>query len=167
MRVSLYALFGRGASKEELWKVGILKEITKNYTVIHSRKLEGFGTKFMDKAHEVFGIDNRAAVDLPVDMIKSILAPLQMHEKRVLVITDSQSLAPIQRLSVDPALGPHVLVIPKGISTLTGDIMLAILADVFIGNPVSTFSMYIAQARHALGIGKSYLFHQKNERIQK
>jgi len=36
-------------------------------------------------------------------------------------------------------------------------------SDVFIGNPISTFSQYIVQVRYAFGIGNSYLFVRKDE----
>lgn len=163
---SLHSFFGRddgmSADEDELRKLGVTKEITKKYTVIHSRKLEAMGARFMAKAHEVFGVDARAAMDLPPDLIRTILSPLGMDTSSVLMITDGQSKDPIDRLLADPHLGPHVQVVPSEISTLTGDIMLAILADVFVGSPVSTFSMYIAQARYALGIGNSYLFHRRD-----
>ena len=49
---------------------------------------------------------------------------------------------------------------------LAGDMMLAILNDVFIGNPCSTFSIYIAQARYALGIGNSYLLRRDGDKYE-
>jgi len=67
----------------------------------------------------------------------------------------------VDRLRSSPRIGPVFQVVPERISTLTGDLLLAILADVFVGNPISTFSQYIVQARYALGIQNSYLFARK------
>ena len=58
-------------------------------------------------------------------------------------------------------LGPMLRTIPPDASTLAGDITLAVLADVFVGNPVSSISQFIAQARYALGTGNSYLFMRR------
>mmetsp|Transcript_27171 Transcript_27171/g.46295 ORF Transcript_27171/g.46295 Transcript_27171/m.46295 type:complete len:285 (+) Transcript_27171:1-855(+) len=158
MCASMHAYFG---NKNDLRAGFLSRGITQQYTVIHSRAVETFGPRFLSKMHEVFGVDDKAGIDLPTDLVKSILTPLGMANKTILMITDSKTQGPIQRLSSDPELGPHFQVVPNEVSTLTGDIMLAILSDVFIGNPVSTFSQYIAQARYALGIENSYLFARK------
>eukprot|EP00584_Thalassiosira_punctigera_P013934 CAMPEP_0172555442 /NCGR_PEP_ID=MMETSP1067-20121228/58423_1 /TAXON_ID=265564 ORGANISM="Thalassiosira punctigera, Strain Tpunct2005C2" /NCGR_SAMPLE_ID=MMETSP1067 /ASSEMBLY_ACC=CAM_ASM_000444 /LENGTH=288 /DNA_ID=CAMNT_0013343965 /DNA_START=465 /DNA_END=1328 /DNA_ORIENTATION=- len=170
MCISLHAIFGKdghGGNAVALEKLGITKAVTQKYTVIHSRKLESLGKMFLSKASEEFGVDNRAGIELPPDLITSILTPLGMNNNSILMITDGQSSDVIQRLSSDPAIGPFFQVVPPKISTLTGDLMLAILSDVFIGNPVSTFSQYIVQARYALGIGNSYLFAKRNVKTEK
>eukprot|EP00571_Detonula_confervacea_P000956 CAMPEP_0172330372 /NCGR_PEP_ID=MMETSP1058-20130122/61367_1 /TAXON_ID=83371 /ORGANISM="Detonula confervacea, Strain CCMP 353" /LENGTH=297 /DNA_ID=CAMNT_0013047583 /DNA_START=924 /DNA_END=1817 /DNA_ORIENTATION=- len=164
MCASLHAFFGKGDGKgNRLKELGITKSITHKYTVIHSRGLENDGNRFMNKAQEVFGIDNRAGLDHPADLISSILAPLGMKNNSILMITDGQSPEVVQRLSSDPVVGPIFQVVPSKVSTMTGDLMLAIFSDVFIGNPVSTFSQYIVQVRYALGIENSYLFAKKDE----
>lgn len=158
---SLHALFGdRG---DMLKKLGMANEITQNYTVIHSRSLESLGKKFLRGAHEKFGVDSSASLDYPPDLISSILSPLGKDQNSILMITDGENTNVAARLSADPKIGPVFQTVPKEISTVKGDLMLAILSDVFIGNPVSTFSQYIVQARYALGIGNSYLFYKRDE----
>lgn len=167
---SMHALFGkdgRGNNEQDLQKNGITKKITQKYTVVHSRMMSSFGEMFFEGAHQKFGVDRRAGIDLPPDLISSILSPLGMNTSSIVMITDGRTLDPIERLSSDPATAPYFQVVPPGISTPASDIMLAILADVFIGSPVSTFSHYIAHTRYALGIGNSYLFYRRNATTEK
>ena len=133
MCASLHALFG----KDSIGKVaGISKPITKQYTVIHSRQLESLGKAWMNRAQKEFGVDNRAGMDFPVDMVSSILSPLGMLNRTIFLITDGQNAGVVHRLSSDPIIGKVFQVVPEEISTVTGDLMLAILSDVFIGNPI-------------------------------
>ena len=132
---SLHALFGNRGNV--LKKFGMTYEITQNYTVIHSRSLEDAGKKVLRKAHEKFGVDSSASLDYPADLISSILAPLGKDQNSILMITDGQNKNIAARLSADPNIGPVFQTVPKEISTVKGDLMLAILSDVFIGNPAS------------------------------
>ncbi|KAL7535491.1 hypothetical protein ACHAWF_005184 [Thalassiosira exigua] len=168
---SFHAFLGRGdgvqgnAPKDG----GITKRITSKFTVIHSRGLEGVGEKFLARASDLIGIDNRSALDYPADLLTSILTPLGINNHSILMITDGinrgRNRELNNRLSSDPDIGPMFQVVPKQVSTVAGDMMLAILSDVFIGNPVSTFSQYIVQARYALGFGRSYLFARRKGKI--
>ena len=45
---------------------------------------------------------------------------------------------------------------------LGGDITLAVMSNVFIGNPASTFSTFIAKSRLALGFGHNELYRAKD-----
>lgn len=78
------------------------------------------------------------------------------------MITDGQNVDVANRLSSDPTIGPNFHVVPADVSTMAGDIMLGILSDVFIGNPASSFSQYIAMVRYALGFDNSYLYVRRN-----
>ncbi|EJK65088.1 hypothetical protein THAOC_14105, partial [Thalassiosira oceanica] len=159
---SLHALFG-DRDADALKKLGMTNRITQNYTVIHSRSLESDGKRVLRRAHEKFGVDSSASLEYPADLISSIVAPLGMDQNSIFMITDGQDKNVAARLSADSNIGPVFQTIPKEISAVKGDLMLAILSDVFIGNPVSTFSLYIAQARYALGIENSYLFYRRDE----
>ena len=159
---SLHELFG-DRKGDAMKKLGTANGITPNYTVIHSRSLENDGKRVLRRAHEKFGVDSSAALEYPADLISSIVDPLGMDQNSILMITDGQDKNVAARLSADSRIGPLFHTIPKEMSTLKGDLMLAILSDVFIGNPVSTFSQFIAQARYALGIGNSYLFYKRDD----
>jgi len=162
---SFHAFFGkdgRGVTDEELLKnIGITKQITPRYTIIHSRSFEG--KQFLEEAHRHYGVDARASIDYPPDLITTILTPLGMTNNSILMITDGQNTDVIDRLSSDPATGPYFQVVPQAVSTMAGDIMLAILSDVFIGNPASSFSQYIAMVRYALGFKHNYLYVRRDE----
>lgn len=158
---ALHALFGDGNKGNMVKELG-MKDVTNKYTVIHARTLEGFGPKFMRKASEVFGVDPLAGKEYPPDLVTSILTPLGMHNQSILMITDEKNPSVISQLANDPTVGPYFQVVPEEVSTVTGDMLLAILSEIFIGNPCSTFSQYIAQVRYALGIGNSYIFARRN-----
>ena len=136
------------------------KEITQKYTIIHSRSFEG--KNFLEEAHRHYGVDPRASLDYPPDLISAILQPLGMTNHSILMITDGQDKDVANRLSADPNIGPQFQVVPQSLSTMAGDIMLGILSDVFIGNPASSFSQYITMVRYALGFDKSYLYVRKH-----
>ncbi|KAL7535962.1 hypothetical protein ACHAXR_006835, partial [Thalassiosira sp. AJA248-18] len=159
---SLHAFFGKGDGRGNMLKELGMKNVTKKYTVIHARSLEGFGDSFMKKAHEVFGVDIRVGREYPADLISSIITPLGMNSSSILLVTDNKNSRVVDQLSSDAAVGPIFQVVPPKVSTVTGDMMLAILSDVFVGNPASTFSQYVVQARYALGIKNSYLFARRD-----
>lgn len=131
------------------------------YTVVHSRFFEDARYTFLEKASAKMGVDNRASIDLPPKLFTDVLTPLGMHNKSILMITDGQNSIVSDRLSLDPTIGPYFRVAPRN-SSLVGDIMLAITAKVFLGNPASTLSWFIAQTRYALGLDHSYLFVRKS-----
>lgn len=138
------------------------KIIDQKYTVIHSRSLEGLVDDWLEYANEELGVDIRASIDFPSSLITSILRPLALTKNKILMITDWQNHEVIRRLSSDPIIGPNFKVVSEEQAGVASDLMLAILSDCFIGNPVSTFSQYIVQVRYALGIKNSYLFVRKN-----
>ena len=78
-----------------------------------------------------------------------------------MLITDGQDPAVAQRLLEDPEIGPMLSVMPQSASWIGGDLTAAIMSDVFIGNPASSFSGFIAKARIAMGFGNNHLFRAK------
>ena len=77
------------------------------------------------------------------------------------MITDGQDLLAVQRLLHDPDIDLHL--VPQNATWVGGDITLAIMSSVFIGNPTSTFSTFCVKSRLALGLGNIYLFRSMNE----
>lgn len=71
------------------------------------------------------------------------------------MITDGNDMAHSNRLSSHPYWGRHFSLAPGG--DVFADLILAVMSDVFIGNPMSTFSTLIAQIRYALGFRFTYL----------
>ena len=148
-----------------------MEEITPKYTVIHART-QGDFILYLEKANRLFGVDKRVGIEYPPDLVKTILNPLGMLNNSIYMIIDAKqdnnanhiSLpSMVEELMNDPIIGPSFDLVTPHFSTLTGDLMLAILSTVFIGNPTSTFSQYIVRVRYALGIGNSYLFSKRNE----
>lgn len=62
----------------------------------------------------------------------------------------------------DKDIGPNIILVPEKASWVGADITTAVMADVFIGNPASSFSGFIAKSRLALGYKTTYLFRRKN-----
>lgn len=132
------------------------------YTVIHSRHLEGApGLRLLSKVCRHAKCDPTAALEMRPDYIKSILRPLHMLQHPIVLITDGQDFSVIQRLMADKEIAPILRVVPEEASWIGGDLTLGIMSNVFIGNPASTFSTFIAKSRLSLGFGQNYLFRRK------
>jgi hypothetical protein len=135
------------------------------YSVVHSRSLEGEpGLRLLERIAKYSGCDPTAALDMEPDYVKAILGPLGMLEHPILFITDHQRPEILERLLEDPDIGPNIQLIPLDASWIGGDITAALMADVFIGNPASTFSGFIAKSRVALGYhDTTYMFRKKDD----
>ena len=150
----------------------IEKEFVKHldYTVIHSRSLEGEpGKRLLARVAHASGCDDTAALKMTPEYIKSILRPLNMLDKPILFITDHQRQGKetLKNLLADKEIGPSIRYdksLGGGSSWVGGDITAATLATVFIGNPASTLSGFIAKSRIALGYDNTYLFRKRKEK---
>ena len=136
------------------------------YSVVHSRSLEGEpGERLLGRIARNSGCDPTAALEMEPEYVRAILEPLGMLGSPILFITDNQRPEILERLLADPEIGPSVRTIPPGASWMGGDVTAAVMADVFIGNPASTFSGFIAKSRAALGYdaGSTYMFRKRNK----
>ena len=107
--------------------------------------------------------DTRAARDMEPDYVKSILEPLDMLQHPIVIMTDHTNERAVARLVNDPVIGPMIHVLTKENSSLGGDITLGAMSTIFLGNPMSTLSGFIAQTRIALfGSGNSYLYRARD-----
>ena len=77
--------------------------------------------------------------------------------------SDGQNPEILERLMSDPEIRPLIRIIPEESTWIGGDLAVAVMSNVFIGNPASSFSGFIAKARLALGFGHNYLYRAKNE----
>ncbi len=109
------------------------------------------------------GCDPIAALEMEPEYVKAILEPLDMLNHPIVFMTDHQRPEIMERLMADPDLGPNILLVPSEASWIGGDITLAAMANVFIGNPASSFSGFIAKSRVALGINNNYLYRKRAE----
>jgi hypothetical protein len=131
------------------------------YSVIHLRQLEKVGYQILGAVAKRTGCDPRAAIEMRPDYIRAILKPLGMLQHPIVIITDDRNQEAIQRLLDDPEIGPKIALIPREASWRGGDMTLGIMSNVFIGNPASSFSGFIAKSRMALGKGHNYLFRAR------
>jgi len=133
------------------------------YTAIHNRHLEGApGIRLMKRMARGSGCHSTAALDLKPEYIKAILRPLGMLKNPIVLITDGENPDVAQRLLEDPEIGPMLRLVPESASWIGGDLTLGIMSNVFIGNPASSFSGFIARSRIALGFGQNHLFRARN-----
>lgn len=132
------------------------------YSVIHLRQLEKVGYLILDAVAKRTGCDSRAAIEMKPDYIRTILKPIGMLNHPIVIITDKQNNEAIQRLLDDPEIGAKIVLVPQKSSWRGGDMTLGIMSDVFIGNPASSFSGFVAKSRMALGKGHSYLFRARD-----
>ena len=97
------------------------------------------------------------------DYITSILLPLGMLDYPIILITDGESTDVERELFNDPMIGPKLIVLSNKVALDGADIALAVLSDVFIGNPASGTAGFIARSRMALGYSaeSTQLFRKK------
>ena len=95
--------------------------------------------------------------------VKSILKPLGMLEYPIVLITDRPNTGAERGLLNDPTIGPKLMVLSDRDKMDGADVALAVLSDVFIGNPASVTSASLARARMALGYSEksTQLFRRK------
>jgi hypothetical protein len=98
------------------------------------------------------------------DYIKAILEPLGMLNYPIVLITDGQDSSVAGRLLADKDIAPMLRLVPNRARWVGGDITLAIMSNVFIGNPASTLSGFIAKSRLALGLENTHMFRAKNKK---
>lgn len=137
------------------------------YSVIHSRHLEELGPDILGGicTETKAKCDPMAALEMRPDYIKSILAPLGMLRHPIVLITDGQDFSVVQRLMADEEIRPMLRVVPEESSSIGADLMLGVMSNVFIGNPASSISGFIAKSRLSLGFGQTYLFRNKTEGV--
>lgn len=134
------------------------------YSVIHSRSMEGEpGFAWLKNVSRKSGCDPVAALEMRPEYVKSILEPLGMMHNPIVFISDGQNASVLKRLLDDADIGPLIRVVPDEATWIGGDLTVAIMSNVFVGNPASTFTGFIAKARLALGFGHNYLFRAKDE----
>ena len=126
------------------------------YTVIHSRH-RGY-----KKVSKKTGCDLTAALEMQPEFIKSTLQPLGMLEYPIVLITDGEDSAVLERLASDPDIGRQLRVLDKSSSTLGGEMTLAMMSQVFIGNPGSSLSAFIAKARVSFGFEHNKMYMAKD-----
>lgn len=95
--------------------------------------------------------------------VKSILKPLGMLDYPIILITDRQNTAAERGLLNDQTIGPKLMVLSERERMDGADVALALLSDVFIGNPASVTSGFISRSRMALGysVETTQLFRRK------
>jgi len=128
----------------------------RSYTVIHSRH-RGY-----KKVSKKTGCDLTAALEMQPEYIKSLLQPLGMLGYPIVLITDGEDPAVQERLARDEDIGRQLRVLDKSSSTLGGEMTLAMMSQVFIGNPGSSLSAFIAKARSSFGFEHNKMYMAKD-----
>mmetsp|Transcript_39968 Transcript_39968/g.86169 ORF Transcript_39968/g.86169 Transcript_39968/m.86169 type:complete len:404 (+) Transcript_39968:59-1270(+) len=119
------------------------------YTVIHSRYLDGNAEWRLEKMAKTTKITvEGGALYMSPGYVKAILRPLGMLEHPIILLSDGQLPSVERGLLNDPIIGPNLMVLSHKDSLDGADVALAVLADVFIGNPASITSGFVARSRY-------------------
>ncbi|KAK1745544.1 hypothetical protein QTG54_003468 [Skeletonema marinoi] len=142
---------------------------SKKYTVVHLS--DETTNSLLSELNKSTGLDHSAAVEMSPEYVKAFLAPLKMLNSDIYPIATGQydtvdtSVADrVQALINDYVLG-DLIRLPKESRHLGSVLYFAVLADVYIGNPVDHNSMWIARMRCALGLCSSTFILTKKKLI--
>lgn len=139
---------------------------SKKYTVVHLSDEKT--NSLLKKLNRSTGLDHSAAVEMSPDYVKAFLAPLKMLNSDIYPIAtgeygtvDTSVADRVQALIDDYVLG-DLIRLPTENRHLGSVLYFAVLADVYIGNPVDHNSMWIARMRCALGLcSKTFILTKK------
>lgn len=137
------------------------------YTVIHSRYLEGRAQFKLDALAKTSGLTPKGALEMSPKYIRTILKPMGMLNHPIILLSDGELPSVEQGLLKDPVIGPKLIVLGNKTSLSGPDAALAILSDVYIGNPASVTSGYIARSRYALGYNEEQTYMFQKEHLDK
>ena len=149
---TINGLLGSGTDRE-----------TKKYTVIHIA--DPGQKKYLPKLNGGTGKDHKAATEMQPEYVKNILKRVDDMMKHDIYTIDSSDKPDDEvhtRLAKDAELKTQLKCLrDKRLEGLGGKMYLAVLADVYLGNPTDHTSMWIARMRYALGMKHTYIFTEK------
>jgi len=129
---------------------------SKKYTVVHLSDEKT--NSLLSELNKSTGLDHSAAVEMTPEYVQAFLAPLEMLNSDIYPIAtgeyqavDTSVAERVQALLNDNVLG-DLIRLPKESRHLGSVLYFAVLADVYLGNPVDHNSMWIARMRCALGL---------------
>ena len=129
---------------------------SKKYTVVHLSDEKT--NSLLSELNKSTGLDHSAAVEMSPEYVKAFLAPLKMLNSDIYPIAtgeyetlDTSVAERVQALLSDYVLG-DLIRLPEESRHLGSVLYFAVLADVYIGNPVDHNSLWIARMRCALGL---------------
>ena len=134
------------------------------YSVIHARYMEGKSQFKLNQLAKTTGLTPKGPLEMSPKYVRSILKPLGMLSHPIILFSDGELPNVEQALLKDPVIGPKLIVLGNKTSLSGPDAALAILSDVYIGNPSSVTSGYIARSRYALGYNEeqTYMFRKEH-----
>jgi hypothetical protein len=136
-----------------------VKAVGGRYTVIDVP----FQDPWNDRVSEYTGHNHTAAFEMRPEYVKSILEPLGMLGQPIFLEKNRMGEDPdrdeVKRLEEDPELKTHL---NTGMD-VSNDLYMSVLADVFIGNPCSHWSLMIARIRYALGIKNTFVYTEQKD----
>ena len=137
------------------------------YTVIHSRYMEGRAQYKLEQLAKTSGLTPRGPLEMSPRYIRSILKPLGMLSYPIILFSDGELPSVEMGLLNDPVIGPKLIVLGNKTSLSSPDTALALLSTVYIGNPASVTSGYIARSRYALGYNDDQTYMFRKEHLDK
>lgn len=142
---------------------------SKKYTVVHLSDEKT--NSLLSTLNESTGLDHSDATEMSPEYVKSFLSPLKMLKSDIYPIAtgeydtmDTSVSQRVQALINDYVLG-DLIKLPKQNRHLGSVLYFAVMADVYIGNPVDHNSMWIARMRCALGMASKTFILTKSALI--
>lgn len=158
MRLSSPTLHGESCFTISLCGLAHVSEYPKiSYTVID---LSPEMTKpWQSKFNQITGKDHSGAYQMTPEYVKSLLKPLNLHTKSIFLMGDHSATEDeeIKRLMDDPELITQPAVQESDDYSRSDMFHLAVLADVYMGNPIDKWSLLIARVRFALGFSNTFV----------
>jgi hypothetical protein len=111
------------------------------------------------KFDDISGRDHSGAYQMTPSYVKSILKPMKLHTETIFMmgnhsITEDEE---IKRLMDDPELRTKQAVEESDDYDHSDMLHLAVLADVYLADPTSQWSLMIARMRYALGLTNTFV----------
>ena len=115
--------------------------------------------KWQQQFDDVSGRDHSGAYEMTPEYVKSILKPLKLHTKTIFMMGDHSTTEDeeIKRLMEDPELRTVQAVKEDDDYDHSDMLHLAVLADVYMADPTSQWSLMIARMRFALGFTNTFV----------
>ncbi|KAL3805350.1 hypothetical protein HJC23_009057 [Cyclotella cryptica] len=113
--------------------------------------------------NEVTGRDHTAAFQMTPEYVKAILKPLKLHAESLILMGDHSKTddEEIKRIVNDPELNIFNTMMEAEEYEDGDTLHLAILADAYIADPTSHWSLLIARMRYALGLRNTFVLTEK------
>jgi len=140
------------------------EDVNKKYSVIHlADPQQG---KYLSQLNKSTGKNLTAASAMHIPYVKNILASTEMLESDIYIVHANGKSIDQDRLDGllrDQFLSKNIKCVDEDVhkkimAHAAGNVYMAVLANVYIGNPLDQTSLWVARMRFALGMKNTFIF---------